>query len=571
LASAHAPSIGVALMHVKVSVALRFRMCTESVIMANPATDTLVTALLKRECYPHAVAEVELHETHISSVFLAGPYAYKVKKPVALGFLDFSTLDKRRHYCEEELRLNRRFAPELYLDVVEIRGSRDAPRIGGTGPLVEWALRMQRFPQEALASGLLERGELTPNLVTDFAIYLAHFHSSLPPAPRDTHYGTPDSIRQNALQNFDQISPLLDRREDAEMLRVLRDWTERELASRTCELGARRSAGMVRECHGDLHLRNIVAINGRLVPFDCLEFSPELRWNDVMSEVAFLVMDLMDHGALPLAWAFLNAYVEATGGYSSLAVLRFYLVYRAVVRAKIDLLRARQPALPAGDASRLMGAYRGYIDLATRCATQVNPALILMHGLSGSGKSTIAAGLVPALGAIRIRSDVERKRLQGLPPLARTGSEVARGAYEVRATEDTYTRLAEAARDVAAAGYAAIVDATFLKRSQRAKLTQVALGLGVPITVVDVHAPTDVLRSRIALRSGDPSEATVQVLEHQIATAEPICASEQLPVIAVDTAADSSAHLVRDVAARLAASDRACPPVDSHCQPKRRM
>lgn len=518
-------------------------------------SSALAAGLSHPECYPHTAQDIEMLETHISWVFLAGPYAYKIKKPVNLGFLDFSTLEARRYYCEEELRLNRRLAPDLYIDVVEIRGSADAPRIGGSGPVIEYALRMRRFPQEALASRLLAGGKLTPELVTALAAHIAHFHGSMPPAPREASYGVPDSVLHNALQNFTQISPLLTSPNDHEALQALRDWTEREFMLRYGEMEERRSAGMVRECHGDLHLGNIVLLEGKLVPFDCIEFNEDLRWNDVMSEVAFLVMDLMDKGAPGLAWLFLNAYLEATGVYSGLSVLRFYLVYRAMVRAKVHLLRARQSASDPAEESRLVESYRSYVTLAAKCARLGQPALVLMHGLSGSGKSTVARELVQALGAIRLRSDVERKRLQGMTAIERSSSAVASGLYGLDSTDATYARLAEASRAVVQAGYTAIADATFLRRAQRAQLQEVASTLGVPIAVIDVQAPQALLRERLAsrvARATDPSEATVQVLEQQLAMAEGIADAEGLPVIAVDGRQSVTPSTVRGVARSLA-------------------
>lgn len=534
-------------------------------MMTTATPDPLARALLDPECYPDRPSAVELQETHISWVFLAGTYAYKVKKTVALPFLDFSTLEARHHFCCEELRLNRRFAPEIYLDVVAIRGSRGAPRIGGAGPVVDYALRMRCFPQENLASSLIACGELTVELVTDFAEYLARLHRSFAPAPPDTDYGTPESVLRNALANFSEIGAMLGTGDDADALSALRAWTEREFLGRCCAFRARRAAGMVRECHGDLHLGNIVAIDGALVPFDCIEFNPALRWNDVMSEVAFLVMDLLDRKAAHLAWAFTNAYLEATGAYCDLEVLRFYTVYRAMVRAKIHLLRARQPGLARDEASRLMRAYRGYVALAGLCTRLGKPLLVLMHGLSGSGKSTLAAELGTQLGAIRIRSDVERKRLQGLPPLARTGSAIGSGLYDASATEATYERLAEAARAVAHAGYTAIVDAAFLRRSQRARLIEVARGLGVAIAAVDVRAPEALLRSRILSRFRDPSEATVEILEHQMASAEPISCAERLPIVAADTTTGATTALARLVAAELEALQRSGSPAGPVC------
>ena len=519
--------------------------------MTTAPADPFARALLNPECYPCAGTDVELQETHISWVFLTGDYAYKVKKPVVMDFLDFRTLESRRHYCNEELRLNRRFAPDLYLDVMEIRGSRETPQVGGSGPLIDYALRMRRFPQGALASSLLLRGELAPRLLTDFAAHLARLHSSLPAVRPASGYGTPESVLHHALASFNDIAPLLEESDDIDVLSELWDWTEREFLNRYGELRDRHARGMVRECHGDLHLGNIVAIHGSLVPFDCIEFSPSLRWNDVMSDVAFLVMDLIERGASQPAWTFTNAYLEATGNYSGLAVLRFYVVYRAIVRAKIHLLRSRQPGLAAADASRLIGAYRDYIRVARRCTLLEKPSLVLMHGLSGSGKSTLAAELATHLGAVRIRSDIERRRLHGLPPLAHSDSTVGGGLYDPEASDGTYRRLAEAAQAVLGGGYTAIVDAAFLRRSQRARLADVASSLGAPVAIVDVQAPEALLRSRIKARTGDPSEATVEVLERQIATAEAISPCEGRAVITADTGPGVTAALVRHVTEHL--------------------
>lgn len=523
--------------------------------MTHPAgASALIEALLQPQCYPHTVKRVERLETHISWIFLTGPYAYKIKKPVKLGFLDFSSLEARRHYCEEELRLNRRLAHDLYLDIVEIRGLPHAPRIAGHGPVLEYAVRMREFPQEALANRLLARGELTPALVTGMASHIAAFHAQLPPALPESRYGTPESVLKNAQDNFEQISSLLESPEEQEALKVVREWTERELILRDCELRERRSAGMVRECHGDLHLGNIVLLDGELVPFDCIEFNPDFRWNDVMSEIAFVMMDLLDRGAPRLAWLFLSSYLEATGVYSGLSVLRFYLVYRAMVRAKVHLIRAQQCAADPVEQRRLMAAYRSYVELATQCAALGRPALVLMRGLSGSGKSTVAQELVQALGAVHVRSDVERKRLHGRKPMERTGSAIRSGLYGQNSTEATYARLAEAARVVAQAGYTAIVDATFLQRSQRAQLRAVADALGVSVAVIDVQAPQAVLRERIARRATenrDPSEATLEVLEHQTASAEPILLDEQLAVICLNGHEDLTASAIDNLVRRL--------------------
>ena len=506
-------------------------------LISPAAASPLIVPLLRPEAYPHPAENIEKLETHISWVFLAGPYAYKIKKPVDLGFLDFTTLEKRRHFCNEELRLNRRLAPQLYLDVVELRGSPEAPRFEGPGPVLEYALRMRRFPQEELASRMLADGRLSHDLLEGLAVRLARFHAALPPIPAELPYATTEVVLRDVCQNFEQIAAMLPAGRRRHALAELQDWSEREFMRRYSEILDRRAAGLARECHGDLHLRNIVKIDGELVPFDCIEFNPELRWIDVMSEVAFLFMDLLDRGADTLAWRFLNAYLEANGGYSGLSLLRFYLVYRAMVRAKVHLMRGSQKHLDSEESSRLTKAYESYLALAQRCTTLGRPALLLMHGFSGCGKSTIALTLAQELGALRIRSDVERKRLHALAPLARTHSAVSSGLYGQAATQATYTQLAEAARAVVTAGYTAIVDATFLLRGQRAMLRKVADSTRVPIALVDVSTPEPLLRARIVLRAArerDASEADLAVLGHQLAAAEALAPDEDIPVVTLD-------------------------------------
>ncbi|HYH42853.1 MAG TPA: AAA family ATPase, partial [Burkholderiales bacterium] len=477
----------------------------------------LLDALLRPECYPHPVGKVERLETHISWIFLTGPYAYKVKKPVKLGFLDFGSLEARRHYCEEELRLNRRLTPDLYLDVVEIRGVPAAPHIAGQGPILEYAVRMRQFDQGALASRVLANQGLQASLVARLAARIADFHAQLPPANAECRYGTTESVAHNACENFTQIEALLPGSEDHQALSMLREWTEREFVLRHAALRNRRSAGRVRECHGDLHLGNIVLLAGELVPFDCIEFNPELRWSDVMSEVAFLVMDLLDRGATRLAWHFLNGYLETSGDYEGLPVLPFFLVYRAIVRAKVHLIRATQAAEPAAR-ERLLASYRDYVRLAQECTGHSPAAILLMHGLAGCGKSTIAQELAQTWGAICIRSDVERKRLEGLRPVQHSASPVAGGLYTHDITRATYARLTQLARTVLEAGNTVIVDATFLQRWQRTLLRDLADGLGVPIAILTVQTPEKILRQRIdarAARGTDPSEATEAVLAYQ--------------------------------------------------------
>jgi aminoglycoside phosphotransferase family enzyme/predicted kinase len=514
----------------------------------------LVAALARSAAIGPGSTRVELLETHISYVLLTGRFAYKIKKAVDFGFLDFTTLPARRFFCNEELRLNRRLAPSLYLDVVPVTGSVDAPVIGGSAPVFEYAVKMREFPQDALASRMIERGELTPADIDALALKVADFHGAIDVAPPDGAFGTPDEILRFAQQNFQQIAPLLDTRSERDEIDALRAWIEYEHTARQSAFLRRREQGFVRECHGDLHLNNIARIDGELVIFDCIEFNSAMRWIDVMSEVAFTVMDLQDRGRADLAHRFLNAYLEQTGDYAGLAVLPFYLAYRALVRAKIARLRAAQ--LGSGAASGAARIeYRGYITLARGYAQPSRPALIITHGLSGCGKTTISQALLEAIGAVRIRSDVERKRLHGFAALERRDAAIGSGLYASTATETTYERLIDLTREILAAGRSAIVDATFLRRSQRERFRALAAQLGNPFVIVAFEAREATFRERIVQRQAsgsDASDADLAVLAHQIATREPLSPDEKAFTIVYDAEAPLEAARASDAWAELA-------------------
>jgi len=523
---------------------------------------SLVASLRDPACYPHPAGPVELIETHISWVLLAGDYAYKLKKPVSLGFLDFGTPEARRYYCEEELRLNRRTAPDLYLAVVPITGRPATPRMGGTGQAIEYALKMKRFPQEALADYAAKRGGLGAAQIDAIAAALAAFHATAPAAPEGSAFGAPDHVTASALQNFEQIGALVADRDDAAQLRRLRSWTLSESSRLGETFAARKRHGFVRECHGDLHLRNIVFLDGLPVPFDCIEFNPELRWIDVMNEVAFLVMDLLEHGLNAAAWRFLNAYLETTGDHAGLRVLRYYLVYRAVVRTKIACIRAHQPSADKAARAASDRQYRDYLALAESLTVPGRRALIVMHGLAGSGKSTVAQAMLERLSAVRLRSDVERKRLHGLAAQARTHADPYSGIYAPESTRLIYDRLKLLVREIVESGYPAIVDAAFLWRAERDAFRALARKLKARFLIASCRAPEAVLRRRVAQREAamkDASEAGVAVLENQIATQEPLGSDELAHATPIDSEAEE-AGLSRTIAAiadRLARTEAA--------------
>lgn len=504
---------------------------------AGPLADhAALVAALRRELRAATGRPVTLIQTHISSVLLAGGHAYKLKKPVAFGFVDFSTLEARRRCCEEEVRLNRRTAPQLYLGVVRITGSVRAPRLGGRGAPIDYAVHMRRFATRNLADRRARAGRLNAAHIDRLAAAVAALHAHAAPAPAGSDYGAPAKVLRWARDNFTVCLLRLDDEARRARLQRLAGWTEDEFARRSRWFADRAAGGFVRECHGDLHLANIVLLDEAPVPFDGIEFNAELRFIDVASDVAFAFMDLVEHGLARLAWRFLNQYLEATGDYGLVTGLRFYAVYRALVRAKVSLIRAHQPDARAAERRQAAGAFARDLVLAERLATEPTPLLVAMGGLSGAGKTTVAGLLLEHLGAVRVRSDVERKRLAGLAATARSGSGLGSGLYAPEMTARTYARLHEVAATVLDAGHAVIVDAAMLARAERDALRELAARLGVRCECIWCEAPLTTLRARLARRQAqgaDASEATVAVLARQLEIAEPPGAQER--VIRFDT------------------------------------
>jgi len=500
------------------------------------AAATLVSSLCRQ-------FGARLVETHISWVLLDGVFAWKIKKPVRLSFLDFSDLATRGRLCFEELRLNRRLAPALYLDVVAIHGTPDAPRLDGDGPVIEYALRMQQFAPGALLSEQLAAGTLQAAQLDRLAQRLADFHAAAARAAPGTSYGTPDTIEAGTRELIQGLSQHGVAPRD---LGVLQAWLAAQAPRLRGLWQQRRDAGHVREGHGDLHLANAVLLGGEVTAFDCIEFDPALRWIDVLNDIAFLVMDLLAHGRGDLAFRFLNAYLDDTGDQAGVPVLRWYLVYRALVRALVARIRAGQGGAPGGP---------DHLALALQLAGAGDARLLVTHGVSGSGKSWVARQLLEQAQAIRLRSDVERKRLFGLRALEASASRVRGGIYGSDATRRTYARLRELAALALAAGHRVIVDAAFLRGDERDDFRRLAQELRVPFTLLDCRAPAAVLRERVrarAERGDDASEAGLEVLERQRATAEPLRPDESAVALTLDTAAacDVAALAARWLAAR---------------------
>ena len=517
--------------------------------------ERLIEALCDPAVYPHPVDRVERIETHISWVLLAGAFAYKIKKPLDLGFLDFTQLERRRFYCEEEVRLNRRTAPALYLGITAITGSPDAPALDGDGEPIEYAVRMRRFDAGKGFDRLLARGALEPAYIADLAGQLAKLHAAADIAGRNSEHGTFDDVAGPVRDNFDALlSTAAGARR--ERLSRLQAWSEYQLDALDSRIERRRRGGFVRECHGDAHLGNVTLYRDRATLFDCIEFSAALRWIDVINDLAFAVMDLRERGAVHLAWIMLDEYLARTGDFDGLRLLPLYTVYRALVRAKVQSF-AREQRDDADARARLDAEIETYLALAERLIDERRAAVIITTGLSGSGKSWLARRLVERVGLIRVRSDVERKRLHGLPASARSASTINAQLYTPGATERTYARLVEAAEAICAAGIPALIDAAFLKRWQRDRLRRMAAAHGLNFRIIHCQARESTRTERIRARehSGDDaSEAGLDVLEHQQRTAEPLSDAERGYAIDVDTrrpdALDQAAAALREALPR---------------------
>lgn len=488
----------------------------------------LIDRLRQPELYPHPVSRVEVIETHISWLLLTGDYAYKIKKPVNFGFLDFSTLEQRRYCCEEELRLNQRLAPDIYQAVVPISGTAQAPRLGDGSAPIEYAVRMQQFEPDQRLDQLLERHQFQAQWIDELAEQIADFHQRIPIVAQDSPWGEPDAIAGVVFDNYAPPNRERLEAEDIARLERLERHNRERFAALTETLILRKRQGRVRECHGDLHLGNVTLHHNQLRLFDCIEFNLQFRWIDTISDLAFLLMDLEANGQFRWANRLLNRYLELTGDYEGLVLLDFYKAYRSMVRAKVALL---------GEQPDLQG-FRHYLQLTEHYCTPRRPFLLLMHGISGSGKSYLSGQLFEAVRAIRIRSDVERKRIYRAAlhdgPLELYGSDM-----NLR----TFNQLLDMTRLMLRAGLPVVVDATFIRLRGRTLFRQMAQREQVAVRIISCHCDLRLIEARLKRRAEeglDPSDADVEVMRHQLQLLHPLTAEEQLLTLQVDTRDDEA-------------------------------
>lgn len=487
----------------------------------------LILALQNPTVYPHPVDTIKIMQTHISWVILTGQFAYKIKKPVHFNFLDYSTLDKRHHYCQEELKLNKTCAAPLYKAVVPLYGSAASPSFTPNDkPPFEYAIQMQEFPQEALLLPVLSRLGAAEqiHLIDKIAHYLAGFHKKCPRADYYSSYGIFRTIYQPIDDNIKDIKRFSKDPKIRYINAHIPIWLDQQYSGLIYLFSSRKVDGFTRQCHGDLRLNNIVYLNDTVYCFDRVEFNPDLQWIDVMSDLAFLLMDLEFHGFKHLSYRLLNTYMRYSGDYSGLPLLPVYKVYRATVCAKIALLETPQKSTEA----------LAYLDYTRQLMQQKKPQLILMHGFSGSGKSHLSAELAPRLNCIILQSDLYRRYYKQFHCL-RDKTKL----YTQKNIDIVYAGLLALTAHLLKQKQSVWVDASFLKKTHRDKFISLAKNKYIPWAILDVQAPYALLTERLAKRP--PSEARIQVLDRQIATQDPLSPSDSKHVVTVDTEA-STAH-----------------------------
>lgn len=517
-------------------------------------TADVLAAMSEASTYPHRVGLIRHLETHISHVFLTGEFAYKLKKPLQNPFLDYRTLEARRKYCQQELELNRRFAPDLYLAVVAIARDNAGWNLDGRGEICEYAVKMREFSQAALLLSQLQSGRLTGDQMRSLGRELAAIHQAAPRlVDSASPFGTPRLVAQDSRDNVSALRTLLPL-ERQERVEALAERIELQLVQLEPVFAERLAAGFVRECHGDLHLGNLIWHAGRVQLFDGIEFNEAFRWIDLMSDLGFVLMDLEEHHQPGLANLLFNVYLEASGDFGGLRVLTFYKVYRAMVRAKVAAMRATQQSEP--EQLRSWKEVANYLAYADSALAARSPRLILTHGVSGSGKTYQTEALLQLPGVLRIRSDVERKRLEGLSATEHARSEPGAGLYAAAKKDAVYQQLRQVAELALRAGWSVVVDATFLRAENRLPFQQLAEDLQVPLQFLHFEADEDVLRARLQERAQlgqDASDAGWEVLQSQLRAYQPLSAAEREACTSVEALVRELAGTV--VAARTAAAE----------------
>ncbi len=512
--------------------------------MTESTLSALIEQMLVPEFYPHPVtAPIELMQTHASAVLLTGEFVYKLKKPVNFGFLNYSTIANRHHFCQEELRLNQRGAKELYLDVVAISKQGERYYFGDDGEIVDYAVKMQQFPQETLLSNMFAAGTITVAEIEDLGRVVAQFHANAQTSEYISSFGTVDRIRESIDDNYRHTEKYIGRAQTQAQFIETKAYSDRYFSEHPDLFNERVTGGFIRECHGDLHLRNICRWHGKTLLFDCIEFNEPFRFVDTMYDVAFAVMDLEARGRKDLANRFLNTYAEQMGDWEGLQVLPLYLSRQAYVRAKVTSFLLDDASIPRIDKQTAAKTAGDYYHQAWAYTRTSQGKLIMLSGLSGAGKSTLGKQIATQVQAIQLRSDAVRKHLGGISLLAKGGANL----YTPEMTARTYDRVLLLAQKLTASGFTVILDAKYDRVSLRAAVLNLAQTRDIPLRIFHCTAPDVVLRDRLQHRTGDIADATVDLLASQQATWEDFTPAERSYVATIDTTQDTAELLTRSL------------------------
>lgn len=501
--------------------------------MTHSNLPPLIQQMLQPEFYPHPVkTPIQLCQTHISFVFLTGNFAYKVKKSVNFEFLDYSTLEKRQHFCQQELRMNQALAPKLYLEILPIvQQGNQFSFSHSSNQIVEYALRMRQFPQEDLLINRFKQGKLTLQHIEELGKVVAGFHLTAPTNDEILKYGQIEQVRHSIDQNFDQTDQYIGIAQTQKQYNETKQFNQHFFEQRQALFNQRIQNQLIRECHGDLHLKNICIFEDKITLFDRIEFNKEFRYVDVMYDVAFLVMDLEARGRIDLSHQFLNSYIETTGDWEGLQILPFYLSRQAYVRAKVNSIMLDETTISEEEKTAIIQEAKHYYQLAWQYTQRHAGGIVMMSGLSGSGKSTTARKLSQLMGAIQIRTDAVRKHLGGISLHEKGGDQL----YTPEMTQKTYSRLLELGILLGKAGFWVILDGKYDREKLRKSVIESCHSHQLPLHILECHTPLEILRSRLQQRQGDIADATADLLASQQALAEPITPEEQPYLTQIDT------------------------------------
>jgi aminoglycoside phosphotransferase family enzyme/predicted kinase len=506
----------------------------------------ILEALLRPDAYPEPTSQVSLVQTHVSYILITDNFAYKIKKPVDFGFLDFTSAERRRFFCHEEVRLNRRLCPDVYLGVVELREAPNGPSFFGDGKVIDHAVKMRRLPQERMLDNLLNKGEVADQDIRNIAGTIAWFHLAAERSDAIDEYGTIAAIRLNWEENFQQVGRFIGTTLTAEDLNLIRGYVDTFLSHNIPLFAERIKNGFIRDCDGDIHVENICLVEPVCI-FDCIEFNDRFRYSDTAADIAFLLMDLDFHRHGEFAGPFLDEYCAVTGDTGVLQLLDFYKTYRAFVRGKVESLRLTDREIREDDrvlatkkAARYFRLARGY---AIR--NSMRQTMFITCGLMGSGKSSIAEELAFQLGIKRISSDALRKKITGTPPGEHRFLEYGEGIYSRDMDRQVYAKLLRMSRDALEEGGSVVVDASFRRRQDRSRFASLATGMGLSFLIVYTTSPVETVKERLEdrLKEGSAiSDGRWELYHRQLDEFEPPCADEGA-VISLDTSTPMDASI----------------------------